>query len=152
MKALKLSYDGKYGSNTPINVVDEPLDVDSRPGITNSAADVICARGFLTCAPKNLCWACDKQILVGKSTSNDGVIGKLTMPGLKLQPMFSEKARFGYEWDCDPLIPLSVWVGLLLTLVLLTFLYWAIDMLVNLQTPNRFDDPRGKPLNVPTSD
>ena len=25
-------------------------------------------------------------------------------------------------------------------------------MLTSLQTPNRFDDPRGKPLNVPTSD
>ena len=43
-------------------------------------------------------------------------------------------------------------MGLLLTLALLYFLYWGIDMLVNLQAPNKFDDPRGKPLSVPISD
>ena len=85
-----------------------------------------------------------------------GISSRLTMPGLRLQPNFSGKEaakfKFGYEWNCDPLIPLGVWIGLLLTLVLLTFLYWAIDMLVNLQTPNKFDDPKGKPLSVPNSD
>jgi len=124
------------------------FDVGSNPGATKQPADQICDRGHLTCAPKNLCWACDNQIF------KKGDV-RLTMPGARLQPVFGTVPaafKFGYEWDCDPLIPLSVWVGILLTLTLVTFLYWAIDMLVSLQTPNRFDDPRGKPLNVPTSD
>ena len=59
---------------------------------------------------------------------------------------------FGYEWDCDPIIPLSVWVGVLLPIVLIKFIYWAVDMLINIHTPNQFDDPRGKPLTVPTTE
>jgi len=147
LKSLKSSYTGTI--NNKAIAIDESLDVDSNPGKTHSPADQICGRGYLTCAPKNLCWACDNQIFKGSKS-------RLTMPGSRLQPVFSNgtsgTVKFGYEWDCDPLIPLSVWVGLLLTLVLVTFLYWAIDMLVSLQTPNRFDDPRGKPLNVPASD
>jgi len=149
---LNATYKGTLEGGAAFNI-DESLDVSSNPGSTLSPADQICGRGHLTCAPKNLCWACDGQVFKSENS-------RLTMPGATLQPIFSGNGtlkengsfKFGYEWDCDPLIPLAVWVGLLLTLVLLTFLYWATDMLVSLQTPNRFDDPRGKPLNVPTSD
>lgn len=60
--------------------------------------------------------------------------------------------RFGYNWDCDPLIPLAVWVGLFITLILVSLLSWGLSMLVNLMTPNRFDDPRGKTISVPLSE
>jgi len=153
LKALTGTYVGSIDDKTPINI-NKVYDVDSNPGVTSSQADNIFGRGHLTGAPKNLCWFCDKQVFKGKDTSS-----RLTMPGARLQPVLTggnssttSLFRFGYEWDCDPLIPLSVWVGILLTLTLATFLYWAIDMLTSLQTPNRFDDPRGKPLNVPTSD
>jgi len=148
LKALSTTYKLK-GATTDVTT---QMDVTSNPGATGKQADQICGRGHLTCAPKNLCWACDNQIV--KDNKKSPTI-RLTMPGAKLQPVISNGTsdfRFGYEWDCDPLIPLSVWVGILLTLVLVTFLYWAIDMLTSLQTPNRFDDPRGKPLNVPSSE
>jgi len=167
LKSLTISYQGQIDDSTPITGTDNPYDVDSNPGKTAKQADNIFGRGYLTGAPKNLCWACDNQVFNAKDEST-----RLTMPGSRLQPVFGGNAtfdhvlssldsrtdatknafRFGYEWDCDPLIPLAVWVGILLTLVLVSFLYWAIDMLVSLQTPNRFDDPRGKPLNVPTTD
>jgi len=153
LKALTGTYVGSIDASTPINI-NKGYDVDSNPGVTSSQADNIFGRGHLTGAPRNLCWFCDKQVFKDKDTSS-----RLTMPGARLQPILTagnssttSLPRFGYEWDCDPLIPLVVWVGILLTLVLATFLYWAIDMLTSLQTPNRFDDPRGKPLNVPTSD
>jgi len=156
LKALTANYKGTLDANTPIDIKNEALDVSSNPGTTSSPADAICGRGHLTCAPKNLCWACDVQIF--KDKKSGGQTSRLTMPGARLQPNLRSNGtsntsfRFGYEWDCDPLIPLPVWVGLLLTLVLLTFLYWAMYMLVSVQTPTRFDDPRGKTLNVPTSD
>jgi len=158
LKALTANYKGSLDASTQFDIKDEALDVTSNPGATSKVADQICGRGHLTCAPKNLCWACDAQIFKDKNSGGQTQTSRLTMPGARLQPVFSGNGtlntsfKFGYEWDCDPLIPLAVWVGLLLTLVLATFLYWATDMLVSLQTPNRFDDPRGKPLNVPTSD
>lgn len=88
MTALKLSYGGSYGdAKKTVNVANQPLDVDSRPGVTKNPADNICERGFLTCAPKNLCWACDDQVLKAKQSNSEGVNARLTMPGLKLQPV-----------------------------------------------------------------
>merc|ERR1711983_36704 len=154
LKGLTTNLQGSIDGGDAINIADEALDVDSNPGVTSRTADQSCERGYLTCAPKNLCWYCDDQIF--KSLEPKTYTSRITLPGATLQPFFSNgtssKVRFGYEWNCDPLIPLGVWVSLLLTLTLLTFLYWAIDMLVNLQTPNRFDDPRGKPLSVPMSE
>ena len=60
--------------------------------------------------------------------------------------------RFGENWDCDPLIPVSVWTGIFLTLILVSFLYYAIDMVTSLQTPTKFDDAKSKPISVPTGE
>ena len=45
-----------------------------------------------------------------------------------------------------------MWFSLLLALFLIAILAWAIEMLVTLQTPSRFDDPKGKALVVPLTD
>ena len=60
--------------------------------------------------------------------------------------------RFSENWDCDPLIPVSVWTGIFLTLILVSFLYYAIDMVTSLQTPTKFDDAKSKPISVPTGE
>ena len=40
-------------------------------------------------------------------------------------------SRFSAPWDCDPLLPLSVWVGLLISLFLASILLWAIQVSLN---------------------
>jgi hypothetical protein len=45
-----------------------------------------------------------------------------------------------------------LWFSLLLALFLIAILSWAIEMLATLQTPSKFDDPKGKPLVVPLTD
>ena len=57
-------------------------------------------------------------------------------------------SRYSANWDCDPLIPLSVWVSLLVTLLLASILIWAINMLTALQTPNKWDDPKKPGIHV----
>merc|ERR1712141_941667 len=149
---------GTLKDSTSFNI-DENLDVYSKPGYTKSLADLSCQRGYATCAPKSICWTCSDQTIKPKNADSiqGDYFGQLKLSGIKLQPMIGNDTRapgsqFGYEWDCDPIIPLSVWVGILLAIVLIMFISWAVDMLVNLHTPNRFDDPRGKPLTVPTTD
>ena len=36
--------------------------------------------------------------------------------------------RFSAPWDCDPLLPLPVWVGILISLFLAAILLWAIQV------------------------
>jgi len=155
---LKVTLTGTLEDNKPFNI-EENLDVLSKPGYTKSLVDLSCQRGYATCAPKSICWTCSDQTIkpLNADSIQGDVFGQLKLSGIKLQPMLGNDTKapnsnFGYEWDCDPIIPLSVWVGLLLAIVLIMFISWAVDMLVNLHTPNRFDDPRGKPLTVPTTD
>ena len=49
--------------------------------------------------------------------------------------------RFGYNWDCDPLIHIFLWISLLITLILANIFLWAMSMLSALQTHNNVDDP-----------
>merc|ERR1711997_342792 len=165
LKGLTATY--KVSDAGKIIDIQSEMDVSSNPGASKQPADAICGRGHLTCAPKNLCWACDNQVFKDTKGTGDKT-SRLTMPGARLQPVISNTTingypaftesgespsfRFGYEWDCDPLIPLSVWVGLLLTLILASFIYWAIGMVTSIATPDRFDDPKGKPLNVPSKE
>ena len=37
--------------------------------------------------------------------------------------------RFSAPWDCDPLLPLPVWVGVLISLFLAAILLWAIQVI-----------------------
>ena len=60
--------------------------------------------------------------------------------------------RFSANWDCDPLIPLSVWIGLLVTLLLVSILAWGLQMLADLQTPNKWDDPKKPGIHVPQAE
>ena len=64
----------------------------------------------------------------------------------------SPYSRFSANWDCDPLLPLSVWVGLLVSLLLVSILAWAIKMLADLQTPNKWDDPKKPGIHVPQAE
>jgi len=97
--------------------------------------------------------------------------------GMQLQPVTSSKPfkEFGYRqriilkkevkqvsknfhskpffrYDCDPIWSSALWSSLLLSLFLIVILAWAIDMLVTLNGPSKFDDPKGKPLVVPLND
>ena len=80
----------------------------------------------------------------------------LTFPKLQLQVFKlatgDRPPRFGPEWACDEMMSIGVMVGLLLSLLFATVCYWGFSMLANIQTMDRFDDPRGKTIHVPQTD
>lgn len=65
--------------------------------------------------------------------------------------MFDAK-KFGPEWDCDIMIPIGLWVGLILSLLFAIVCAYGFSMLASIGTPDRFDDPKGKPIHVPQTD
>ncbi|CAB4054126.1 COPS6 [Lepeophtheirus salmonis] len=78
----------------------------------------------------------------------------LEFPGLLVQPydvgsLNGTQPRFGYSWDCDPLISAKIWEILFIVLILVLIFLWSVNMMLNLNTPTRYDDPKGKPLSVP---
>jgi len=107
-------------------------------------------------APKAFSYHCTsrKWAVKGNSTTpEEGAVSSLDMPGLQIQPFLGDKATaFGRAWDCTPFFTIPIWSGLFLSLILLLIFIWSMYMLASVPTMDRFDDPRGQPLHVPTSD
>jgi len=126
----------------------------------NSIYDISCERDYTSCAPLALSWTCDDQKFSSNGTQENPI--KITFPGLQLQPFFKNEddpnvnnvtaAKFGYVWSCDPLISIPIWTGLLIGLGLLLGFMWAIGMIASVNTPDKFDDPKGKQISVPQQD
>lgn len=77
----------------------------------------------------------------------------LTPPSrLQVQAFLGTDKSFGRAWDCTPFFTIPIWSGLFLSLILLLIFIWSMYMLASVPTSDRFDDPRGQPLHVPTSD
>lgn len=80
----------------------------------------------------------------------------LTFPNMQLQVFNLAKEnrppRFGPEWACDSFMTIGVWVGFLLSLLFAIICFYGFTMLANIQTMDRFDDPRGKTIHVPQTD
>lgn len=154
---MSVSY-AAHHEGVKYNGTDEDIWVDKVPGHTHAFVDLNCERGFSSCAPRYLSWTCDYQTfrskqLDDKKAANNGA--DLLFPGLELQPFEGKengKERFGFNWDCDPLISIPIWTSLLIGLLLILALFWSCDMIAALQTPDRFDDPKGAPILVPNTD
>lgn len=137
------------------------ITVDLTPakfGYSPHAADAACTTGYGICAPKGLSWSCTDQVL---RPNNVTLIGAdkttvfLHLQGMVLEPTLGNntfKYGFSFNWDCDPIIPISLWASLLITIFLATILFWALYMISSLHTPNKFDDPKGPSIHVPQAE
>jgi len=137
------------------------ITVDLTPakfGYSPHAADAACTNGYGICAPKGLSWSCTDQVM---RPNNVTLIGAdkptvfLHLKGMVLEPTLGNntfKYGFSFNWDCDPIIPISLWASLLITIFLATILFWALYMISSLHTPNKFDDPKGPSIHVPQAE
>lgn len=153
MTSAGLTLTGKIGDKAQLTA-----DLTPKFSYTGKAGDTACTTGYGTCAPLSLSWACSNQTLAPTNLTavgDDQWTLQWIMPGLMLEPEWGDKANvtqakfeFSAPWDCDPLLPLPVWVGILISLFLASILLWAIQMLTALQTPNKWDDPKKPGIQV----
>jgi hypothetical protein len=112
--------------------------------------------GYNVAAPLNTAFCCSdpgifkptKDTL--KATTKYAV--GLTFTGMSLQVYGVPVARFGPTWYCGSLIPIGLWVGLIISFLFALVVYYGISMLASIQANDRWDDPKGKPLQVPQHD
>jgi len=145
--------------NSTFNSTPTNLQLNLTPskfGYSPHRPDFACTTGYGICAPLGLSWSCDDQVMKPNNITAlgaDQLTVFLHMPGMLLQPAYGNSTSgFGFNWDCDPLIPISLWVSILVTLMLASILFWALYMLSSLQTPTKFDDPKGPAIHVPLGD
>ena len=123
---------GTGNETEAVNLTD--LDLTPQFSYTNSSHDYGCESGAGLCAPVGLCWSCGDQVtsLHHSLTTAEQVLRParqyqgsplkpsqlsvfLHMPGLLLEPAWPTEGNstwrgFSANWDCEPLIPISIWV------------------------------------------
>ena len=71
----------------------------------------------------------------------------LTFPGVRLHA-FDVRQPFGPITDCDRGIPIEFWMILIITLIFALVPIYGFSMLASITTNDRWEDPRGRPIQV----
>ncbi|KAK3751673.1 hypothetical protein RRG08_065579 [Elysia crispata] len=68
--------------------------------------------------------------------------------GLQMQPFNVQNEAFFNAQDCVGFFSRGIWMGIFSSLILLVILIFGVMMVLNLSTPDRFDDPKGKTITI----
>ncbi|XP_032414792.1 V-type proton ATPase subunit S1-like [Xiphophorus hellerii] len=60
--------------------------------------------------------------------------------------------NFSYASDCASFFTAGIWMGLITSLLMLLIFVYGLHMIMQLNTMDRFDDPKGPSISVPQSD
>ncbi|XP_076022744.1 V-type proton ATPase subunit S1b [Genypterus blacodes] len=60
--------------------------------------------------------------------------------------------NFSYASDCAGFFTAGIWMGLLTSLLMLLILLYGLHMIMQLNTMDRFDDPKGPSISVPQTE
>ena len=76
-------------------------------------------------------------------------INYLEFQNLRLQAFIKDSTEFQRMLDCSGWFTGPIWVGLLVSLLLITMLSYAYGMIGSITTMDKFDNPKGKTISVP---
>ena len=127
------------------------LAINNKPNGMN--LDVRSRNGYEVAAPVGSSFECYSLGMFKNSDSMEREyrVG-LTLPQVRLQAFGVKNGKFGPAWGCGNVFSIGLWVGLLLSFFFALICAWGFSMLANIQTMDRFDDPKGKPIHVPQTE
>lgn len=59
----------------------------------------------------------------------------------------AKEVRFVDAYECVGFFTPGIWMGIIVTLILISILTWGMKMIMDIKTMDRFDDPKGKPIS-----
>lgn len=65
---------------------------------------------------------------------------------------FYVKGGFGYYNDCIGFFTIPIWSAIICSAILIAILFFGVIMLMNIKTPDRMDDAKGKTISVTVSE
>lgn len=80
--------------------------------------------------------------------------GRVNLTNFQVQPFNVNDTlpRFSRANDCVGFFTPGIWMGLVITLILVLILYFGVSMLAGLTVMDQFDDPKGKTITVNVSE
>ncbi|CAG2109580.1 unnamed protein product [Medioppia subpectinata] len=99
-------------------------------------------------------YSCSQLKIASKNTSNSAQI-RLKFSEFQLQPFenpVNKKIVFTSSESCEVWMTLPLWMGLITLSLLTVILLLGLYLLYRVATPDRFENPKGKPLIVAAAD
>ena len=69
---------------------------------------------------------------------------------LQVQPFNVNNGTFEYAYDCVGFFTIPIFMGLITAGILILILFTGVLAMFSLTTMDRFDDPKGPAIHVPT--
>ena len=69
---------------------------------------------------------------------------------LQVQPFNVKNGTFEYAYDCAGFFTIPIFMGLITAGILILILFIGVLAMFSLTTMDRFDDPKGPGIHVPT--
>lgn len=96
---------------------------------------------------------CSAPKIFQAKEGDDKAHARLEVKEMQIQGLMKTKAGetkpFGSAFDCVGFFSMPIFIGLLTTLLLIFFTTFAVVAMASIQTPERFDDPKGERISVP---
>ncbi|KAL0276735.1 UNVERIFIED_CONTAM: hypothetical protein PYX00_004244 [Menopon gallinae] len=98
-------------------------------------------------APKGYSYHCSRSVMFADKDNQVTLI----MNNFQVQPWVKD-AKFGPSIDCVPYFSIAIWSGLFVVFILTAVLAWAIVMIMDINTMDRFDDAKGKTITIASAE
>lgn len=95
--------------------------------------------------PSQFSYHCSQKIVFRKNVTT------LNITDLQVQvypTSHNEKKVFSDAYDCVGFTTVPIWTGIFVTAILALIMIWALTMIIDIRTMDRFDDPKGKTITI----
>lgn len=63
-----------------------------------------------------------------------------------------KNATFSDAYDCVGFTSIPIWTGIFVTMILGLIMIWALTMIMDIRTMDKFDDPKGKTITISSAE
>lgn len=97
--------------------------------------------------PFNFSYHCSQNIIF----KNSSTVLNITNFQVQLDPRSTKDKDakvFSDAYDCVGFTTIPIWAGIFVTAILALIMIWALTMIIDIRTMDRFDDPKGKTITI----
>ncbi|KAL0110824.1 hypothetical protein PUN28_014046 [Cardiocondyla obscurior] len=138
---LEFLFESKSVGYYTLNKVQSPdLNPDLKP-----STDFLTRRDITF--PYNFSYHCSiKTVFANKQTDS-----YLSITDMQVQ-IDHKNATFNDAYDCVGFTSIPIWTGIFVTAILGLIMIWALTMIMDIRTMDRFDDPKGKTITISSAE
>lgn len=112
-------------------------DTKGKNGVLSTKQDI--------CFPYNFSYHCSLKTIF----ANDLV--RLNIMDMQVEVDY-KNAVFSDAYDCVGFTSIPIWTGIFVTAILALIMIWALTMIMDIRTMDRFDDPKGKTITISSAE